>query len=174
MRDTASTPRVPGRLRWGSRQTCRGTRKSWTGGSPKGPASGSWSGRGVKPSSPIATKIPVVRRGTEPSWSTPQTRSSSTIQRAESLDVNRRTCDTLGYAREELLPLSVVDLETVHLPGGVARLWRGLAPDEPVSTEGIHHPLERLKRGARTVAMRKSESWFPAFGRERTPSPGGG
>ncbi len=81
----------------------------------------------------------------------PQTRSSSTIQRAESLDVNRRTCDTLGYAREELLSLSVRDLETVHLPGGVAALWRGLTPDEPVSTEGIHHPLERLKRGARTV-----------------------
>jgi PAS domain-containing protein len=69
-------------------------------------------------------------------------------------DVNRRACDTLGYTREELLSLSMMDLETVRLPGGVAGLWRGLAPDEPASAEGIHHTPERLKRRARVDAMR--------------------
>jgi PAS domain S-box-containing protein len=51
-------------------------------------------------------------------------------------DVNRRACGTLGYTREELLSLSMTDLETILLPGGVVGLWLRLALDEPVSAEG--------------------------------------
>ena len=39
-------------------------------------------------------------------------------------DVNRLACDTLGYTQEELLTLSITDVETVLLPGGFAGLWR--------------------------------------------------
>ena len=63
-------------------------------------------------------------------------------------DVNRRACDTLGYTREELLSLSITDVETVFLPGGLAGLWRRLASDEPVTAEGIQR--------------RKDGSTFPA------------
>jgi len=43
-------------------------------------------------------------------------------QEGRILDVNRRACDTLGYTREELLFLSITDVETVLLPGSLAGL----------------------------------------------------
>jgi PAS domain S-box-containing protein len=59
------------------------------------------------------------------------------------LDVNRRAGDTLGYSREELLSLSITDLEIVFLPEGVAGLWRRLTTGEPVAVEG----MQRRKDG---------------------------
>jgi diguanylate cyclase (GGDEF)-like protein/PAS domain S-box-containing protein len=53
-------------------------------------------------------------------------------------DVNRRACRTLGYTREELLSLSMTDVEAILLPEGIAGLWRRLASGEPVTTEGAH------------------------------------
>ncbi len=53
-------------------------------------------------------------------------------------DVNRRACGTLGYTREELLSLSMTDVEAILLPEGIAGLWRRLASGEPVTTEGAH------------------------------------
>ena len=53
-------------------------------------------------------------------------------------DVNRRACWTLGYTREELLSLSMTDVEAILLPEGIAGLWRRLASGEPVTTEGAH------------------------------------
>jgi PAS domain S-box-containing protein len=52
------------------------------------------------------------------------------------LDANRRACETLGYTREELLSLSMTDVEAILLPEGVAGLWRRLASGEHVTTEG--------------------------------------
>ena len=52
------------------------------------------------------------------------------------LDANRRACETLGYTREELLSLSMTDVEAILLPEGVAGLWRRLAAGEHVTTEG--------------------------------------
>ena len=54
------------------------------------------------------------------------------------LDVNRRACETLGYTREELLSLSMTDVEAILLPEGIPGLWRRLASGEPVTTEGAH------------------------------------
>jgi diguanylate cyclase (GGDEF)-like protein/PAS domain S-box-containing protein len=54
------------------------------------------------------------------------------------LDVNRRACETLGYTREELLSLSMTDVEAILLPEGIAGLWRRLASGESVTTEGAH------------------------------------
>jgi diguanylate cyclase (GGDEF)-like protein/PAS domain S-box-containing protein len=51
-------------------------------------------------------------------------------------DANRRACETLGYTREELLSLSMTDVEAILLPEGVAGLWRRLASGEPVTTQG--------------------------------------
>jgi diguanylate cyclase (GGDEF)-like protein/PAS domain S-box-containing protein len=56
----------------------------------------------------------------------------------EIVDVNRRACEALGYTREELLSLSMTDVEAVLLPEGIAGLWRRLASGEPVTTEGAH------------------------------------
>ena len=53
-------------------------------------------------------------------------------------DVNRRACRTLGYTREELLSLSMTDVEAILLPEGIAGLWRRLASGEPVTAEGAH------------------------------------
>src|SRR3712207_9487764 len=52
------------------------------------------------------------------------------------VDVNRRACATLGYTREELLSLSITDVETSLLPGGLAGVWRLVAPDEDRMAEG--------------------------------------
>ena len=52
------------------------------------------------------------------------------------LDASRRACETLGYTREELLSLSITDVEAILLPEGVAGLWRRLASGEPVTTKG--------------------------------------
>jgi two-component system, cell cycle sensor histidine kinase and response regulator CckA len=54
------------------------------------------------------------------------------------LDANRRACEALGYTREELLSLSMTEVEAVLLPEGIAGLWRRLAAGEPVTTEGAH------------------------------------
>ena len=54
------------------------------------------------------------------------------------LDVNRRACESLGYTREELLSLSMTDVEAILLPEGIPGLWRRLASGEPVTTEGAH------------------------------------
>ncbi len=51
-------------------------------------------------------------------------------------DANRRACETLGYTREELLSLSITDVEAILLPEGVAGLWRRLASGESVTTQG--------------------------------------
>ena len=51
-------------------------------------------------------------------------------------DVNRRACESLGYTREELLSLSMKEVEAVILPEGIAGLWRRLASGESVTTEG--------------------------------------
>jgi two-component system, cell cycle sensor histidine kinase and response regulator CckA len=53
-------------------------------------------------------------------------------------DANRRACEALGYTREELLSLSMTEVEAVLLPEGIAGLWRRLASGEPVTTEGAH------------------------------------
>jgi PAS domain S-box-containing protein len=47
--------------------------------------------------------------------------------RGRILDADRRACETLGYTREELLSLSMTDVEAILLPEGVAGLWRRLA-----------------------------------------------
>ncbi len=78
------------------------------------------------------------------------------------LDANRRACETLGYTREELLSLSMTDVEAILLPEGIAGLWRRLASGEPVTTEGA--------TGARTARLSPSRSGSPSSGR----SPGDG
>jgi PAS domain S-box-containing protein len=73
------------------------------------------------------------------------------------LDANRRACETLGYTREELLSLSMTDVEAILLPEGVAGLWRRLASGEPVTTEG--------PSGARTEPPSPSRSGSGSSGR---------
>lgn len=54
------------------------------------------------------------------------------------LDANQRACDNLGYTRDELLALSVADVQKRLPPGGFAALRQQLAPGEPVTIDGIH------------------------------------
>ncbi len=59
-------------------------------------------------------------------------------------DVNRRACESLGYAREELLSLSVEDVEREMPPGGFAGLWERAVSGGPFTLDGVH----RRKDGA--------------------------
>ncbi len=55
------------------------------------------------------------------------------------LDVNQHACDSLGYQREELLALSLADIdEAIGNPRSGPRLGDALAPAEPITWEGVH------------------------------------
>lgn len=54
------------------------------------------------------------------------------------VDVNRQACDSLGYSREELLAMSVQDIDVSQTPEQIARLWENIVPGIPVFFEGLH------------------------------------
>lgn len=54
------------------------------------------------------------------------------------VDCNRVACDSLGYTREELLSLSVDDIEDKLLPENMESLWREMEPGAPLEIEGVH------------------------------------
>lgn len=54
------------------------------------------------------------------------------------LEVNRRACGSLGYARDELLSLSINDVEKGLSPEDVAGLWDAMEPGRPITVDGSH------------------------------------
>ena len=54
------------------------------------------------------------------------------------VDANRQACESLGYTREELLSMSVADVEAGFEPGSLQKLWRQIASGPPRTLEGIH------------------------------------
>ena len=54
------------------------------------------------------------------------------------VDVNRQACEGLGYTREELLGMSVADIETDLEPGSLKKLWKQIASGPPLTLEGLH------------------------------------
>ncbi len=56
------------------------------------------------------------------------------------LDVNQHACDSLGYTREELLGLSIKDIDQEFIPfspGKLARQGKQMIPSEPITVEGV-------------------------------------
>ena len=54
------------------------------------------------------------------------------------VDVNRQACETLGYAREELLATPLHKIETAWAPASLVELWRGVISGGPRTYEGVH------------------------------------
>jgi PAS domain S-box-containing protein len=54
------------------------------------------------------------------------------------VDVNWQACDCLGYSREELLTMSVQDIEVGHTPEQIAEIWKNMVPGTPIFFEGRH------------------------------------
>jgi PAS domain S-box-containing protein len=55
------------------------------------------------------------------------------------LEVNQTACDSLGYTKEELLTMSVADLDAEFISHDhVTNFWSKLAPDQAVTLEGRH------------------------------------
>ncbi|MCK4708852.1 MAG: PAS domain S-box protein, partial [Gammaproteobacteria bacterium] len=54
------------------------------------------------------------------------------------LDVNQQACRDLGYTREELLNMSVPDIEMSADPETLNQLWRKLEKDGNARIEGLH------------------------------------
>ena len=54
------------------------------------------------------------------------------------IDVNRRACDSLGYTRDELLQLSVMDVEQEFDLATAQRAWSALVPGEGNTLAGVH------------------------------------
>ena len=53
-------------------------------------------------------------------------------------DVNQNACDSLGYSREQLLRLSVTDIQTTHSQADFEAIWQQLRPGMPQTVEGWH------------------------------------
>ncbi len=54
------------------------------------------------------------------------------------VDVNRQACRSLGYTREELLNMSVPDVELNYNPVKFRTKWRDLRQDKPQTISGLH------------------------------------
>jgi len=55
------------------------------------------------------------------------------------IDVNQRSCELLGYSREELLKMNVFDFEVAFKPEDHHELvWKRPAADYPINVDGIH------------------------------------
>ncbi len=54
------------------------------------------------------------------------------------LDVNQQACQDLGYTRDELLNMSVSDIETNVDPEKLNQLWRKLKVTKNTQVEGVH------------------------------------
>ncbi len=60
------------------------------------------------------------------------------------VDVNQRACHSLGYSRQELLTLTVPDLQAGISFEKLQQLWQELTPQQPRTLQGIH----RRKNGS--------------------------
>lgn len=54
------------------------------------------------------------------------------------VDVNQNACDSLGYNRDELLQLSVIDIQTTYSQADFDTLWQQMRPGVPQTREGWH------------------------------------
>jgi len=63
------------------------------------------------------------------------------------VDVNQEACKSLGYSHDELLKMSVADIEVNQNPEALNQLWPKLKKGENVRLDGVH--------------MRKNGSTFP-------------
>ncbi len=54
------------------------------------------------------------------------------------VDVNRRACESLGYAEGELLGMSVADVEVGHDPGFLEEVWEEVSSGASLTIEGEH------------------------------------
>ena len=63
------------------------------------------------------------------------------------IDANESACSDLGYRREELLTLSIPDIEARHDPAGISEIRKALKRDGSVVIESVHR--------------RKDQSVFP-------------
>ena len=54
------------------------------------------------------------------------------------LDVNKHACESLGYTREELLALSIQDIDQDFIHGKHEEKWKQIVPGRSIILEGVH------------------------------------
>ncbi|GAB4377258.1 MAG: hypothetical protein Kow00121_26170 [Elainellaceae cyanobacterium] len=59
-------------------------------------------------------------------------------QAGKIVDVNQRTCEKLGYSREELLNLSITDIDAKYTPTEIAQLRQQFQVGVPTMLETVH------------------------------------
>ena len=87
------------------------------------------------------------------------------------IDVNERACESLEYTRDELMKLSVMDVEQSPSLHELDEFWKRLQTEAPVTVDGIHRrkdgtefPVE-LRIG---MLERGGKSYFLALARDIT------
>jgi len=58
--------------------------------------------------------------------------------RGRFVDVNRRACESLGYSREQLLAMSMTDIEMGHDHGALRELWTRISSGAHSTLDGVH------------------------------------
>ncbi len=53
-------------------------------------------------------------------------------------DVNQRACQNLGYSRDELLKLTIFDIEVAKSPEKLKAAWRSMKSGVPITIDGIN------------------------------------
>jgi PAS domain S-box-containing protein len=54
------------------------------------------------------------------------------------IDANQHACDSLGYTREELLGLSIQDIDEDAIAGNHKGKWEQMVLGQPITLEGVH------------------------------------
>jgi PAS domain S-box-containing protein len=100
------------------------------------------------------------------------------------VDVNQQACDSLGYTREELLTMSVNDVEKNFDLASLSILWERISSDGPINLNGIHRrkdgttfPVEvrigPLATGGRRLVLAAARYYGAKAGRGGTSGGGG-
>jgi two-component system sensor histidine kinase/response regulator len=76
------------------------------------------------------------------------------------LEVNQYACDTLGYSREELLSLTIKDID-LNLSEEHEKKWKQMVPGVPITIQGVH----RRKNGT-TFPVEVRYSTYDSNGRK--------
>ncbi len=79
--------------------------------------------------------------------------------RGEFVDANQKACELLGYTKEELLALSVMDIEENFDPAGLVDLWERVSSERSVMIEGIN-----VHKDGRRFPVEIHLGWFEAEG----------
>jgi len=77
-------------------------------------------------------------------------------------EVNNQACSMLGYTRDELLALSIQELDSIIPPRSLENLWKTMKPGEPMTAESVARKKDGglLPVEIRVVVVESGGDWL--------------